>query len=168
MKANRTEEMGDAAATTARPAALVPLDHPLCYPSLLPRSNNNGTADAAKHDAQRKTVPLMEGIPSTAEEKMTYLYEKDRILDVLHSYAYALDCCMVDSSYSSAWADLFTQDCKVTYPFGTCVGRDDLAKFAMKAELRFYRMVVSDSPPLALSAAAIFAGQPCRTGCARP
>ncbi len=53
---------------------------------------------------------------------------------------------MVDSSISHDWAALFTPDCEVTYPFGTHNGHEGLPKFAMKAELRFYRMNVSIFP----------------------
>lgn len=130
-------------ASTPRPA-LLPVDHPLCYPALLKHNNNHKRDELeSKHatdDSQSKTASVMQA--STLEEKITYLYEKDQVLDVLHNYAYTLDSCMVDSSLSGVWAALFTQNCEVTYPFGTCTGREGLAKFAMKAELRFYRMMV--------------------------
>lgn len=140
-------------ATTLRPA-LLPVDHPLCYPALLKYNNNHKPDDLeSKHatdDSQGSAAYLLQQ-PSTLEEKNAYLYEKDRVIDVLHSYAYALDSCMVDSSLSSAWAALFTPNCEVTYPFGTCAGREGLAKFAMKAELRFYRMMVGALCPITFS-----------------
>lgn len=133
----QTDPNGKDMASTPRPA-LLPVDHPLCYPALL-KHNNNHKRDELESKHATDT--------STLEEKITYLYEKDQVIDVLHNYAYILDSCMVDSSLSSVWAALFTQNCEVTYPFGTCTGREGLAKFAMKAELRFYRMMVGALNP---------------------
>ncbi|KAL6890005.1 hypothetical protein GGI43DRAFT_416181 [Trichoderma evansii] len=157
---------GKVMASTPRPA-LLPIDHPLCYPALLKYNSNHNRDELegthATDDSQSRTALMQQ--PSTLEDKITYLYEKDQVIDVLHNYAYTLDSCRVDSSLSSVWAVLFTPNCEVTYPFGTCTGREGLAKFAMKAELRFYRMmhlssnfkVHFSSPALAFARSTLFA-----------
>jgi hypothetical protein len=119
--------------------ALLPIDHPLCYQRLLVRPGK----DDKTSNSELGTSPAKNSEPLTLEEKMHQLYETQQVIDVLNSYAYILDSCMVDSAYSDNWAALFTDDCVVTYPFGTQYGRDGLAEFAMQAELRFYRMAVS-------------------------
>jgi hypothetical protein len=119
--------------------ALLQIDHPLCYQRLFARPGEDDKLSNGKARTSRVTSPK----PLTLEEKVTQLYETQQVIDVLNSYAYSLDSCMVDSVYSDDWAALFTDDCVVTYPFGTQNGRHGLAEFAMQAELRFYRMAVS-------------------------
>jgi hypothetical protein len=81
--------------------------------------------------------------PKTLEDRVLYLYERQQITDLLNEYAYVLDVCMVDHSTIDRWVDLFTNDCNVTYPFGNHKGRAGLAEWAMNAETRFHRMLVS-------------------------
>jgi hypothetical protein len=121
--------------------ALLPIDHPLCYQHLYARPGKDNKISNAKY----RTSPATNSRPLTLDEKVNELYETQQVIDVLNSYAYTLDSCMVDSAYSDDWAALFTDDCVVTYPFGTQVGQEGLADFAMQAELRFYRMTVSVS-----------------------
>ena len=83
--------------------------------------------------------------PSTAQDKILYMYERQLILDVCNMYAYTLDSTMVDLKVAEDWANLFTEDCQATYPFGTHYGREGLAKFGMTAESRFKRMLVRDN-----------------------
>jgi len=89
-----------------------------------------------------KTRHHLFSTPHTLEEKVAFLYEHQRITDLLNEYAYTLDQVMVDQSLAeSHWAKLFTEDCEVTYPFGTRHGREGLAEWCCSAELRFHRMM---------------------------
>lgn len=78
-------------------------------------------------------------------DKLLYMYERQKIVDLCCSYAYTLDSTMMDLEVAHDWADLFTDDCVVTYPFGTHIGKKGLAEFGMTAESRFTRMLVSFS-----------------------
>ncbi len=129
--------------------ALSAVKHPLCYPRSLERqrayfgpqigvngsSETNGTGEATT-----KTSPL--AAPKSVEDKILYTYERQRIVDLCNAYAYTLDSTMMDLKVAEDWANLFTDDCVVTYPFGAHRGRDGLAKFGMIAESRFKRMLV--------------------------
>lgn len=108
--------------------ALLPVDHPLAYSYVKP-------ADRL-HRAQ----------PYSIEDKVHFLFERQNITDLLNNYAYKLDVFMVDSSAADRWAALFTDDCVITYPFGTHVGTKGLADWCLNAELRFHRMMASVSP----------------------
>jgi hypothetical protein len=82
--------------------------------------------------------------PTSFEEKVTYLYEHQRITDLLNEYAYRLDSFKAGSdNLEGNWQRLFTDDCEVTYPFGTYHGREGLGEWAFEAEARFQRMQVS-------------------------
>lgn len=102
--------------------ALLALDHPLNY----------------IHDFQEVT-------PKSSEDKITYLFERCKIEDLLNTYGYVLDSCMVKHEAAHAWVDLFTDDCQLTYPFGTHNTKIGLAEWCLKAETRFKRMLVRHS-----------------------
>ncbi|KEF61609.1 uncharacterized protein A1O9_03177 [Exophiala aquamarina CBS 119918] len=105
--------------------ALLPADHPLAYSYVEPASR------------------LHRASPYSIKDQVHYMFERQNITDLLNNYAYTLDVCMVDSSAADRWAALFTDDCNVTYPFGTHVGTEGLAKWCLNAELRFHRMMAS-------------------------
>ncbi|RMZ76602.1 hypothetical protein DV738_g4798, partial [Chaetothyriales sp. CBS 135597] len=86
------------------------------------------------------TRTFKEKKPQSVEDKVTYLYERRQIEDLLNSYGYVLDTCMVDHSNADAWVDLFTDDCELTYPFGTHRTKDGLSEWCLAAETRFKRM----------------------------
>lgn len=116
--------------------ALLPLNHPLSYSYSPTASHVNGGRDVAE------TISSLSS-PSSLEDRVRYLYEHQQITDLLNEYAYVLDVCMVDHGAAEKWAGLFTDDCDVTYPFGNHRGKAGLATWAMNAENRFYRMLVS-------------------------
>ncbi|RMD40575.1 hypothetical protein DV735_g4560, partial [Chaetothyriales sp. CBS 134920] len=97
--------------------ALLAVDHPLNY-----------------------TRTFKEKKPESVEEKTIYLYERGQVEDVLNSYGYVLDSCMVDHANADTWVDLFTDDCELTYPFGTHRTKKGLAEWCLAAETRFKRM----------------------------
>jgi hypothetical protein len=119
--------------------ALLPLKHPLSYSSASPSRTDNG----GRYGDSKSTSSLAE--PQTFEDKVRYLYEHQQITNLLNEYAYILDVCMVDHAAIEKWAALFTDDCDVTYPFGNHKGKDGLARWAMNAETRFFRMLVSSA-----------------------
>ncbi|EXJ71763.1 uncharacterized protein A1O5_05573 [Cladophialophora psammophila CBS 110553] len=126
--------------------ALSSVDHPLSYPKPLERQRKYFKLDQnekilAKSDrlSEQKYSPLV--VQKTPQDKMLYLYERQRIVDLCNTYAYTLDSTMMDLKVAEDWANLFTEDCVVTYPFGTHHGREGLAKFGMIAESRFKRML---------------------------
>ena len=84
-----------------------------------------------------------EAKPQSTEEKLTYIYDRAQIGDLLNTYGYNLDTVMVDSKNVRAWVDLFTEDCELTYPFGTHHGKQGLGEWCLQAETRFKRMIVS-------------------------
>lgn len=101
--------------------AMVPLDHVLA----------NGNIPKRKS-------------PTSLQEQVTYLYERQKIMDLLNEYAYQLDFSMVDNTIAeTVWEQLFIENCEVTYPFGTYHGRQGLGKWALSAEVRFKIMQVS-------------------------
>lgn len=118
-------------------------------PALLPVSHvlANGNAAKSKPTANAYSpLPPVSPTPSkrplTLEEKINYLYERQRITDLLNEYAYTLDYAMVDHSFAEKrWVPLFTHDCEVTYPFGTHRGREGLGEWCLAAETRFQRMM---------------------------
>jgi hypothetical protein len=142
-------------------AGLATPEHALCFPNSLafqrrtanPRSTawpqelqhfmngQNGTQKSPEMGSDSK-VP---GFHSTPETMVQYLYERQRIVDVLNEYTYTLDSTMNDISVAETWASLFTEDCVATYPFGTHHSREGLAKFGMETEARFKRMQVGMS-----------------------
>jgi hypothetical protein len=127
--------------------ALSLVDHPLSYPNPLEHQRkqfNVGHHETKSSDLESKQVdspsPLV--IQRTPQDKILYIYERQRIVDLCNTYAYTLDSTMMDLAVAEDWANLFTDDCVVTYPFGTHHGREGLAKFGMIAESRFKRMLV--------------------------
>jgi hypothetical protein len=128
--------------------ALLPLKHPLSYLEYSlsePIPYANGARNGVKNPDSKSSSTLAE--PQTLEDRVRYLYEHQQITNVLNEYAYVLDVCMVDHVAIDKWVDLFTDDCDVTYPFGNHKGKDGLAKWAMNAETRFYRMLVRSIDP---------------------
>lgn len=121
--------------------ALLQVDHPLAYSYVKPVGDH-------LHRIQLSTI----------KDQVHYLFEPQNITDLLNNYAYTLDVCMVDSSAADRWAALFTDDCNVTYPFGTHAGTKELADWCLNAELRFHRMMASVRSvqvPAALDAVAL-------------
>lgn len=127
--------------------ALAPVKHVLAYPNSLKHQklSVNPLAPTAT-----TTKPISNGFSTspltkqeTLEDKILYLYERQRIIDLLNEYAYTLDTTSLDLANAEVWASLFTEDCNATYPFGNHVGREGLAEYAMIAESRFKRMQVS-------------------------
>ena len=104
---------------TDRRLALLAIDHPLNH-----------------------TQTFEEVQPKSLEEKVTYLYERRQIEDLLSTYGYNLDTCMVKHEAVDEWVDLFTDDCQLTYPFGTHNTKLKLGEWCLKAETRFQRMAV--------------------------
>jgi hypothetical protein len=141
----------------SRPA-LLPVKHVLAFPNSLEHQKlkvnpsptiANGSAKVPSNGVA-STSPLVE--QKTLEDKVAYLYERQRIIDLLNEYAYTLDSTSMDLAVADVWASLFTEDCDATYPFGNHKGREGLPKFAMIAESRFRRMQVClDSYPLPIS-----------------
>ncbi len=127
--------------------ALSSVDHPLSYPKPLERQRkvfNAGqvdkTANKFKDEPSQEYCPLV--VQKTPQDKTLYLYERQRIVDLCNTYAYTLDSTMMDLDVAEDWANLFVEDCVVTYPFGAHHGREGLAQFGMIAESRFKRMLV--------------------------
>ncbi|KIX92165.1 uncharacterized protein Z520_12158 [Fonsecaea multimorphosa CBS 102226] len=124
--------------------ALLAVNHPLCYSYSEPAApQTNGSQNGIKSHDQKLLSSLAN--PETVEDRVRYLYEHQQITTLLNEYAYVLDACMVNHTAAHKWAGLFTDDCDVTYPFGSHRGRDGLAEWAMTAETRFYRMLHSSS-----------------------
>ncbi|OQU94030.1 SnoaL-like domain-containing protein [Cladophialophora immunda] len=123
--------------------ALLAVQHPLCYSYSEPIAHTNGSQNGIKSGDPKPLSSLAN--PETIEDRVRYLYEHQQITNLLNEYAYVLDACMVDHAAAHKWAALFTEDCAVTYPFGSHRGRDGLAQWAMNAETRFYRMLHSSS-----------------------
>jgi hypothetical protein len=96
---------------------------------------------AVKHPLNH-TQSFSEVRPSSTEEKIQYLFERRMVEDLLNTYAYVLDTCMVKAEAADIWVDLFTEDCELTYPFGTHHTKKGLAEWCLKAETRFKRMQV--------------------------
>ncbi len=66
---------------TSRPA-LLPLDHPLCYTNLLLKKHATNDGSASKTDnVNGKGSSWIH--PSTPEEKILHVYERQQIIDVL-------------------------------------------------------------------------------------
>lgn len=128
--------------------ALSSVDHPLSYPKPLERQRKYFSPDHV-NTAPSKPNGVVVGdysplvIQRTHQDKTLYIYERQRIVDLCNMYAYTLDSTMMDLKVAEDWANLFTDDCVVTYPFGKHDGREGLAKFGMVAESRFKRMLVS-------------------------
>jgi hypothetical protein len=127
--------------------ALSLVDHPLSYPRSLERQRKHFNLEHVEKrsgksngDSEQEYSPLV--IQKTPQDKTLYMYERQRIVDLCNTYAYTLDSTMMDLKVAEDWANLFTDDCMVTYPFGTHRGREGLAKFGMSAESRFKRMLV--------------------------
>lgn len=143
--------------------AISSIDHPLCYPVFLERQRKNfsgpphmnGSTPLQKNGVSPSGSLSTLVSPRSIEDKALYTYERQRIVDLCNAYAYTLDSTMMDLGIAEDWANLFTDDCVVTYPFGTHHGKASLAKFGMKAESRFKRMVVSCLNPALLSSYAV-------------
>ncbi|KIW44607.1 uncharacterized protein PV06_03063 [Exophiala oligosperma] len=133
--------------------ALSICDHPLCYPTFLAKHRQrhglNPACERAKpnQDERNGVRGDLEAIPSSLtvqkseQDKLLYMYERQKVIDLCSSYAYTLDSTMMNLDIAHDWANLFTEDCVVTYPFGTHIGKEGLAKFGMMAESRFTRML---------------------------
>ncbi|KAL7622423.1 hypothetical protein AAE478_007928 [Parahypoxylon ruwenzoriense] len=122
----------------SRPA-LLPFNHPLAFPNSLSFQRlkvNPLPGDLQKNGTAKSCLTG----PKTAEDKILYMYEHQRIIDLLNEYAYTLDSTSVDVAVAETWASLFTDDGEATYPFGTHKGKEGLAEWAMTGETRFYRM----------------------------
>lgn len=126
----------------AVPAFNVALEHPLCYPNQLENQRKLflPTPAASKDNFETSSALVVQ---KSTEDKILFMYERSRIADLLCTYAYTLDSTMMDRKVAQDWANLFTEDCVVSYPFGTHVGRIGLPEFGMYAESRFRRMHVS-------------------------
>jgi hypothetical protein len=127
--------------------ALLSVDHPLSYPNHLVhqrKSFNPGNGEKRPEKltlvSDRDYSPLV--VQKNFQDKVLYMYERQQITDLCNTYAYTLDSTMMDLSIAEDWANLFVEDCVVTYPFGVHHGRKGLAKFGMIAESRFKRMHV--------------------------
>ncbi|KJZ79731.1 hypothetical protein HIM_01200 [Hirsutella minnesotensis 3608] len=118
----------------SRPA-LIPFNHPLCFPNSLERHSVNGNGVGV---SKRANTCLVD--PKTVYDKIVFMYEHQRIIDLLNEYCYILDSTSVDDAVFETWASLFTDDGEATYPFGTHKGREGLAQWAKTAETRFLRM----------------------------
>ena len=119
--------------------ALLAVDHPLCYSRKTADcslSRDGAWIGSSQQDASN--------IPFSLEMKLQRVLDRQDIVNLLNEYAYVLDTVMVDPTYANKWADLFTADCSVTYPFGHYRGRDALPAMCLDAETRFQRMIVSD------------------------
>jgi len=142
--------------------ALSSVAHPLSYPKPLERQRKYFSLDQKEKGlkengpSERECSPLV--VQNTPQDKILYLYERQRIADLCNTYAYTLDSTMMDLKVAEDWANLFTEDCVVTYPFGTHCGRKGLAQFGMIAESRFKRMLVRVSMHL-FSSSCILTGQ---------
>jgi hypothetical protein len=126
---------------TTRPA-LLPFDHPLVFPKSLEYHNSKVNPQPGYLKEQQASTSSGLANPKTVEDKLLYLYEHQRIVDLLNEYSYILDSTSVDVAVSSTWSSLFTEDGEATYPFGSHKGRAGLAEWGMTAETRFYRMQV--------------------------
>ena len=91
------------------------------------------------------TQTFKEVKPNSVEQRITYLYERRQVEDLLNTYGYVLDTCMVKHEAAEDWVDLFTDDCQLTYPFGTHNTKKGLAEWCLQAETRFERMTVRSS-----------------------
>lgn len=112
--------------------ALLPIDHPLCYSDKRPEiSGTDGSWTG------------INGPTADMASKIQRLLDRQDIVNLLNEYAYVLDCVMLHPKYADKWAELFTTDCSVTYPFGTFKGRKSLPSMCLEAETRFQRMIVS-------------------------
>ncbi|KAI0182750.1 hypothetical protein EV127DRAFT_487811 [Xylaria flabelliformis] len=118
--------------------ALLPFDHPLVFPNSLQHQSVAVNPQPGYSKQVSPTSSLAN--PQTVEDKISYLYEHQRVIDLLNEYCYTLDATSVDTSISEIWSSLFTEDGEATYPFGTHKGRKGLAEWGMTAETRFYRM----------------------------
>lgn len=137
--------------------ALSICQHPLCYPTFLAEHRKRfGPKPPDKHAMQNgvesdgiqghnKDVRSPLTVQKSDQDKLLYMYERQKIVDLCCSYAYTLDSTMMDLDVAHDWANLFTDDCVVIYPFGTHTGKEGLADFGMTAESRFTRMLVSFS-----------------------
>lgn len=108
--------------------AIVPVEHPLCYTS--------------------STRPKLSQGPQTLEEQVKYLIESQRIRDLFSEFGYALDASLADPKCLDVYVSLYTDDCRLSLPFGTFTGKQGMAEMVLKAESRFQRISVSS--PLAL------------------
>lgn len=100
----------------------------------------------AESNGIQQASPLV--VQKSIQDKVLYAHERQRIVDLLLAYSYTLDSTMMDKQVAEDWADLFTDDCVVVYPFGTHIGKAGLAQFALTAETRFKRMLVSSRPKI--------------------
>ncbi|KAK6369410.1 hypothetical protein LTS17_009753 [Exophiala oligosperma] len=112
--------------------ALLPVHHPLAFSSPTDGHQNN-----LKTPAEHSSLAN----PQSAGDKVHFLFERQRLVSLLDEYAYVLDACMVHHAAAQTWAGLFTDDCIVTFPFGTHHGTKGLAGWCLGAETRFSRML---------------------------
>lgn len=102
--------------------ALLPVNHPLAH-----------------HTLAKPTVKWLQ--PGSVNEKLITVWEQQQITNLVSDYMYILDAIMVDPTNARVWEKLFTDDCEVTYPFGTHYGKAGMAQFCLNAETRFARMM---------------------------
>ena len=112
------------------------------FPEAMVNSIEPRPALLAVDHPMNHTQTFKEAKPKSFEEKVNYLYERRQVEDLLNTYGYILDSCMVKNEAADVWADLFTEDCELTYPFGTHKTKEGLAKWCLQAETRFKRMAV--------------------------
>lgn len=125
------------ASRPSRPA-LLPLDHPLCYSTSkhrqqIPEDSSEISKTCQNNGAEDKDLGSL----------LQRVLDRQDIVNLLNEYAYVLDTVMVNPEATKDWAELFTLDCSVTYPFGHFAGRASLPDMCLEAETRFERMIVS-------------------------
>lgn len=113
--------------------ALLPVNHPLAYSS---------PTEGRQIKSDKPLVFSSLANPQSSDDKVDFLFERQKLVALLDEYAYVLDTCMVHHAAAQTWAGLFTNDCSVTYPFGTHHGSNGLADWCLGAETRFSRMLV--------------------------
>ncbi|KIX05570.1 uncharacterized protein Z518_06442 [Rhinocladiella mackenziei CBS 650.93] len=83
--------------------------------------------------------------PQSTADKITYLYERRLIEDVLNHYAYLLDICKMDHHAAHAWASLFTEDCTLHLPAGPRRGVPGLVEWCLSVGTKFKKMTHTSS-----------------------
>ena len=123
--------------------------HVLCYPNAIPGhpAKTNGPSSSLNGSSKERSSLVC---PESIEDKVLYMYERQRVVDLCNTYAYWLDSTMVNLKVAREWANLFTDDCVASYPFGVHEGKEGLAEFGMGTEARFKRMLVGPSPSCCL------------------
>lgn len=71
------------------------------------------------------------------QERIKLLEDKVEITDLLNSYAKTVDMASADHVNWPMWETYFTEDCVVTFPFGTHKGRNGLSEWGKAALASF-------------------------------